>query len=125
MADEALLDPAQHPASNELAFDYVKAPDFRVVWADGAIGSLTPQGMVHFALYAERPAIPRRQVFSIGTQNGHAGALGPEIQEKRISRRAIVREMACDVFLTAQTAENLAAWLLEQAQQLRKLDEGR
>ena len=42
----------------EVAIDYIKSPDFRIVWADGVVGSATPNGLIHFALYAERPAIP-------------------------------------------------------------------
>jgi hypothetical protein len=48
------------------------------------------------------------------------GVLGAEVLEKQISRGSIVREMACDVFLTAQTAEHIAGWLLNQAAELKK-----
>ena len=99
------------PATDEVAFDYLKASDFRVVWADGIVGSLTPNGHVHFALYAERPALPRRQVFKIEPQTG---ALGAEVAEKQISRGSVVREMSCDVFMTPQLAEKVAKWLLER-----------
>lgn len=123
MADDTWLDPPKGPAGLEVAFDYLKAPDFRVVWADGAVGSLTPNGLIHFALYAERHAIPRRQVFEIDATDRNRGKLGPEIVEKQISRGSIVREMACDVFLSARTAENLAHWLLDRVEELKKTKE--
>jgi hypothetical protein len=116
MTDETWLNPQKGPTTDEVAFDYLKAPDFRVVWADGVVGSLTPGGQVHFALYAERPALPRRQVFKIDP----AGGLGPEVPEKQISRNSIVREMACDVFMTPQLAEQVAAFLLEKVAEHRK-----
>lgn len=103
--------PDKGPAGHEVAFDYIKSQDFRVVWADGAIGGVTPQGLVHFALYSERGAIPRRQVFTIKDET--LGKLGEEVIEKRITRDSIVREMACDVFLTPSAAENLANWILK------------
>ena len=50
---------------NEVAIDYLKSSDFRVIWADGGVGNVTPNGLVHVAFYAERHAIPRRQVFKL------------------------------------------------------------
>ena len=109
MTDDTWLNPQKGPATDEVAFDYIKAPDFRIVWADGIVGSVTPNGHIHFALYAERPALPRRQVYKIEPQTG---ALGAEVAEKQISRGSVVREMSCDVFMTPQLAEKVAKWLL-------------
>jgi hypothetical protein len=122
MTDDSWLTPGKGPGEKEVAFDYVKAVDFRVVWADGVIGGLTPNGLVHCALYAERGAIPRRQVFKIDSLDERTGQLGAEVLEKQISRGSIVREMACDVFLSAQAAENLANWLLSQVALLKKIN---
>jgi hypothetical protein len=123
MTDETWQNPTKGPSENEVAFDYIKGPDFRVMWADGAIGAITPNGHIHFALYAERQALPRRQVFSIDEIDGGKGRLRNEILEKQISRGSIVRELACDVFLSPQTAENLANWLLSQVAEFRKATE--
>jgi hypothetical protein len=124
MTDEDWLNPAKEPSEMEVAIDYIKSPDFRIVWADGVVGSATPNGLIHFALYAERPAIPRRQVFAIEKIAPNAGKLGAEILEKQISRGSIVREMSFDVLVTAQTAENLGNWLLKQADELKKISGG-
>lgn len=103
-----------------VAFDYIKSPDFRTVWADGAIGGITPSGLIHFAIYAERPAIPRRQVFEL-TDEGLAGQkLGAEIIEKRITRDAIVREIPVDVMISVSVAESLAQWLIQQVEAVRR-----
>lgn len=102
--------------ANEVAIDYLKASDFRVIWADGGVGNVTPNGLVHVAFYAERHAIPRRQVFKLQPVAGtEFGNIGNEVLEKRQSRASIVREMACDVMMSPDTAETLAKWLLEQA----------
>ena len=100
------------PPTNEVAFDYIKANDFRVVWADGVIGGPTAHGHIHFALYAERPAIPRRQVFALNPENATIGALIPE---KTIGRVAQVREMACDVMMTPDVARSFGEWLIQLA----------
>src|SRR5690349_9267361 len=97
------------PAENRVAFDYVKGKDFRTVRADGAIGGITPSGYIHFALYSERAAIPRRVVHSI-----EGGQLGSPIEAESVTRGAFVREMDVDVFLNADVARNLHTWLGEQ-----------
>lgn len=109
--------------AEEIAFDYLKATDFRVVWADGVMGGLTPTGLVHFALFSERPAIAQRQVFRLERGDGQMASLGDEILEKRVSKNSIVREMACDVMMSEQAAENLARWLLDRIDELRGLRE--
>jgi hypothetical protein len=103
-------------APDEVAIDYIKAPDFRIVWADGAMGSPTPSGHIHFVLFAERPAIPRRQVHKLDLVTG---VLGEAIPEKTISRGALVREMSCDVMIAPETALTLAQWLVEQVKILK------
>jgi hypothetical protein len=124
MTDEDWLNPAKGPSESEVAIDYIKSPDFKIVWADGLVGSATPNGLIHFALYAERPAIPRRQVFAIEKIAPNVGKLGAEILEKQISRGSIVREMSFDVLITAQTAETIANWLLKRAGELKKVGGG-
>ena len=119
MTDDTWKDTAKSPSTDEIAFDYVKSSDFRVVWADGAIGHVTPRGTIHFALFTERPALPRRQVFQVGSAVDGQVKLGSENMEKRISRESIVREMACDVMLSVDVAESLAHWLLEQVEQAK------
>src|SRR5271165_1381549 len=85
MTDDTWMDATKGPATDEVAFDYIKAPDFRIVWVDGLVGGITPHGMIHCALYAERHAIPRRQVFKIESASGQGtGLLGPEILERQI-----------------------------------------
>jgi hypothetical protein len=90
------------------------------VWADGVVGSVTPAKHIHFALYGERPAIPRRQVFKVDMKTG---VLGEQVVEKLVSRNSIVRELACDVVVTQEVAENLARWLLDRVKELTALRE--
>ena len=118
MTNETWQDPDKGPSENELAFDYVKADGFRTVWADGAIGGITPKGLIHFALYSERPAIPRRQVYPLEKVDERKSKLGNEVLPKRISRNSVVREMAVDVFMSAEEATNFANWLLRQIAEL-------
>lgn len=103
-------------AKPEVVFDYLKSNQFRVVYATGAIGGLTPDGQIHFALYNERPAIPRQIVHRLTD----TGALGTEITDRRIGREGVVREMEVDVVVSQQAAEGLVRWLQEQIGELKK-----
>lgn len=105
--DESELVTGPPTADDRVSFDYIKGKDFRVIRADGAIGGITPNGYIHFALYSERAAIPRRLVQRIGPD----GALGEIIESETISRGSIVREMDVDVFLRPDVAKHLHKWL--------------
>lgn len=87
------------------------------------MGSITPAGLVHFAVYSERQAIPRRQVFELTQVGEDSFQIGNEKMEKRQSRGSIVREMACDVMMTVQTAEQVAKWLLAQIEAAKATQE--
>ena len=97
-------------AGNRVAFDYIKGQHFRVIRADGAIGGLTPSGGIHFALYSERHAIPRRLVHQVDDDGG----LGDVLPNETVSRDAIVREMDVDVFLSIDVARSLHQWFGEK-----------
>lgn len=112
-------------SQNRIPFDYIKSQLFRVIRADGAIGSVTPNGHIHFALYSERPAIPRRLVHELS----ETGVLGPPIDDQTESRQSIVREMDVDVFMTIEGAKSLHEWLgtkiKEHADRVALLDQNK
>ncbi len=103
-------------ASQRVAFDYLKSPQFRAIRADGAIGGVTPSGSIHFALYSERHPIPRRLVFEMGED----GQLGPPIEAETITRDAIVREMEVDIFLALPVAKSIHQWLGDKIADLER-----
>ena len=92
---------------DQVAFDYIKSAHFRVIHADGAIGTVTPSGYIHLAFFSERQAIPRRIVHKVAKD----GELGPQVDDATESRGSIVREMDIDVIFSVEVAEALKAWL--------------
>ena len=102
------------PDQPVVSFDYLKAPSFQSLRADGVIGGITPAGRIHMAVYSERPAIPRRLTYQI-TDIGELGQL-LEVQ----SRESVVREMSADVFLDLRSAKAIRDWLTEQIEDLEK-----
>jgi len=105
---------------DEIAFDYIKSSDFKMIWADGAVGGLTPSGNMHVAFYSERNAIPKREVFKI---DNDAGEVGEQVDSKTISRNSIVREMSCDLVLQPKVAKALADWILEYLELIEETGE--
>jgi hypothetical protein len=102
---------------SEIKFDYIKSQYFRVIHADGAIGSVTPAGFIHFALYNERSAIPRQITHLVKPD----GTLGERVFEETVGRETIVREMDVDVVLSITVAENLRKWLGEKIKEAKTL----
>lgn len=101
------------PTRPVVAFDYLKAPNFQSLRADGVIGGITPSGRIHMAVYSERPAIPRRLTHAIKED----GQLGEVVEVQ--SRDSIVREMSADVFLDLHAAEKINEWLASRIKELK------
>lgn len=102
------------PDQPVVSFDYIKAPSFQSLRADGVIGGLTPSNRIHMAMYSERPAIPRRMTYAVSDE----GELGQLLDVQ--SREAVVREMSADLFMDLRTAEAICTWLGERVLELRK-----
>lgn len=114
MADDKSSPNSNGETQPRVALDYIKSEYFRVIRADGAIGSLTPNGHIHMTLFSERLAIPRRQVYELVENR-----LGSLIESETVTRDSIVREMDVDVFLTIDIAKQIQQWLgdrIEEAQ---------
>lgn len=69
------------------------------------------------AVFNERRAIPKQTVQTINPD----GTIGQEIQEKRIERDALVRELEADLVMDLQTAKHIIAWLQERVTQIETL----
>jgi hypothetical protein len=92
-----------------VVFNYVKSNYFRVIYATGAYGGITPTGMIHFCLYSERVAIPR----IVRQKIDEDGRLSPEMEILE-TREGLVREMEADVIMDLASARSLHEWLGEK-----------
>ena len=104
-------------AGKRVAFDYIKGQFFRVIHADGAIGSLTPTLNIHMAVFSERPAIPRRLVFSLDEY----GQPTIPVPNETVSRDSVVREVEVDIHMSLACAQAMHSWLGQQIQALQPL----
>ena len=108
--------PSEPKLPEQLNFHYIKSNFFRVIHADGMHGGVSHNGSIHMALFNERPAIPQQVVHKVTKD----GSLGSEIREERVTRDAIVREVAVEVLMSLRTAKSLHKWLGEHVKRLEK-----
>jgi hypothetical protein len=100
----------------KVPFHYIKSNVFRVLHADGAVGSVTPGGLIFLGLYSERAPIPRLMTHEITD----AGQVGPERVDERISKKGVVREVEVGAMMSAETATQVIAWLQEKIDLIHK-----
>lgn len=101
----------------KIKFHYIKSNLFRVVHMDGAIGGITPAGLIFTSLYSERGAIPQIMVHDVTD----AGQVGGEHPEERISKEGIVREVEVGATMSVDTATSFVKWLQDQIDLVNKL----
>lgn len=95
---------------NEIQFDFIKSNYFRVIHGDGAFGGITPHGNIHIGIFSERSPIPKSVVHAANPD----GTIGPEIRDRRASRKSIVREIEVDIVMNLTVAKNFHEWLADR-----------
>jgi hypothetical protein len=99
----------------KLQFHYIKGPNYRELFCDGAIGGVTPSGRhICISFFAERAPIPRVVEFEVS-----AVGMGQPVQldeastpPSRIeSREGIVRHIESSVYVDVDVAKRLVEWL--------------
>jgi hypothetical protein len=100
-----------------IPYHYIKSNLFRVVHVDGAVGNITPSGLIFVGLYSERAPIPQMMIHEITD----SGQVGPEHQEERVSKRGIIREIDMGAVMSVETATSFIAWLQEKVDLVQKL----
>ena len=106
----------ERPPEERIRFYFIKSNAFRVIHADGVWGGTTPHLGIHMAFYSERAPIPQQVVHRIKPD----GRLGDEIEEERVSKSDIIREVEAEVLMDLATAKSFHTWLTEK---IKKLEE--
>jgi hypothetical protein len=94
--------------ADNVIFTYQKNPDYRIKYANGAFGGVTPKGEIKFDLFVEYLQNPEETVHSM-TPDG----LGPEI-DRTPEKPPIVRESQVGIIMSIGEAKSLAAWLMQR-----------
>ncbi len=107
--------PPNKAAQNQIKFDFIKTSYFRSIHADGVWGGVNGHLDIAMAFFSERPAIP--QQITVPIENGK---LGNELEEKRIGRDTVVRDVEISVTMNVEVARAFRQWLDER---IRAVDE--
>jgi hypothetical protein len=106
----------------EINYDLLKSRLFRVIHVDGAYGGLNPSLSIHMAIYSERTSIPTSMTHEVDPKTG----IGKELADKRVTRKALIREVEASLIMDIPTAQAMIDWLqdkVKQAQEVIKVAE--
>lgn len=104
---------ATDPEKMKFAVTYPVAPAAQRFHVDGAVGGLTPQGLLAVSFYAELfpPPVETELIVSSDTKT-------PGEERFAKPQPAIQREIQTSIIMTLETARVLHAWLGEKVSQL-------
>jgi hypothetical protein len=97
--------PAEPPV---IRFHMIKSNFFRVIHADGIFGGISPRGGIQIAFFSERQPIPQQMCHTLDAETGR---LGDELEDQRITRDGVVREIEANVVMELPTAKSFLRWL--------------
>ena len=97
-----------------ITYTYERHPDYRIVYANGAVGGVTPRGEILYDLFIEFVGVPEETVHSV-TPDG----LGPEIGRKP-EAPPFTRQSQIGVVMTPGQAKSLGYWLINQVENMER-----
>jgi hypothetical protein len=97
-----------------VTYKYERHPDYRIVYANGAVGGVTPRGEIMYDLFIEFVGVPEETVHSV-TPEG----LGPEIGRTPESP-PFTRQSQIGVVMTPGQAKSFGYWLINQVENMER-----
>ncbi len=102
--------------SEELVFHYIKSPDYRNIYVDGAHGGISPKGMFCINLFNERHAIPTLEVYDVEADKT------TKLKNSE-SKGGYIRNVEATLILDYNTMKSLKSWISEKLDNYDKLIE--
>lgn len=93
------------------------SPNFKQVHVDGALGGLTPKGLLNFNFFSERFTIPKATEYRVVGE----GSQLEKIKDSEDSKDGIIREYEFGVYLTLDTAKSLVSLISTKILELEKI----
>ena len=90
--------------SKDLPIHYIKNEEFKTVFATGAHGGITLNGLLNVNFYCDRTVIPRKSQLKVD-DNGLISEVDTE------GRDGGIREVQVGVLMDISTAKNIINWL--------------
>jgi hypothetical protein len=102
-------------AQAQVKFDFIKSNYFRTIHADGVWGGVNGHLDIAMAFYSKRPAIPQQITCPVVN-----GKLGNELEDKRVGRDAVIRDVEIAVTMNVEVARSFCQWLVDR---IKAIDE--
>lgn len=120
-ATSQLPDQPGNTKVDKLTFHYLKTGAYRPLHVDGAVGAITPQGLISMSLYSEHIPIPQSVTHAVTEE----GVLGAEISEARRAKEGVIRDVEATLLLSETVARSIQKWLEERLDELERLRRAR
>jgi len=105
--------PESNEGGSKVKFIFRKAEDYKLHFANGAYGGLTPHGDLVCNFFFEYRSLPDMETADI-----IEGKLYPI--ESSSPEVEMIRELQTGVIMTPNEAKNLAQWLLQKVEEFEK-----
>lgn len=102
---------------NNITFHNQKNNGFREIHVDGALGGITPRGMINLNFFAERFPIPKSTDFNIINEK----VVGEKMEDSIDSKTGIIREYEFGVYMGIETARSLSKLLSDKIKEYEQL----
>lgn len=112
---------AKAEKAKKLRYYFVKSNDFRVIYAEGAFGGVSPKGAIRMTLFNERFPLPQETIHEIRPNEEGGVMVGPELTAERVGKVGIIREMEADIVLSLETARVVHQWIGEKIQEIENI----
>jgi hypothetical protein len=108
------------PTKRSLTFIFEKAPDFRLMRADGIWGGITPRGDLEINFFLDTNSLPAEATYELTPKN----TLGKEQSRKLAYEKGkVLRLVNCGIVVSPNVAKSIVDWLNEKLDALAKLEE--
>ncbi len=106
---------AGEQTARTVEIDYTRNSLYRIVYAAGAWGGVTPQGLILMSVYSEYGQVPGSMTYEFPAAGGEL------VERNRVGKQGFVRELEVGVLLSVDTARAIREWLAAKIEQLEQL----
>lgn len=99
----------------KIVFRYEKKADYKVIYANGIHGGISPRGEFKFDLFTEYSKFPDEVIHS-KVPDG----IGPEI-DRNPKNLPIIREAQVGIIMSVESAKSIARWIMQHINDYEKL----
>ena len=93
--------------AKSVKFIYNTPDDYKIVYANGVFGGLTPRGDVNCSFFLEYPQVPKEQEFELDKENKVGNLISVAGNVALVNR-----DLQIGIILKLEDAEIIANWLL-------------